>query len=378
MLQAQLFEQFQWFHRRPELGNEEVETTGRIREILTELGVEILDLPLKTGLVARVSGQEGPTIALRADIDALPVAEETGLRYASGTPGKMHACGHDFHLTALLGAAQLLHARRGNLKGTALLLFQPAEEIGAGAAQVLQAGALEGVREIYGLHTSPELAPGVIAVSAGANTGAVGGFRAEIHGKGGHASAPEDCVDPIVAAAQFIMAAQTIVSRFTSPFEPVVITAAKIIAGDTWNVIPESALIEGTIRTLGTALFAKVGDQLGEIAKGIALASGTRIDYLWQMGAPSTNNDPVLSDFTAGIAQEQGFAVVPNQPSLGGEDFALYQQKLPGVFFFIGTGGLGQPQAHHPKFAVDATQLAPAAELLAALAARALEREVAQ
>jgi amidohydrolase len=254
------------------------------------------------------------------------------------------------------------------------LLFQPAEEIGAGALQILDTGILDNVCEIYGIHTAPEVPVGAVAVSPGANTGAVGGFRAVFTGIGGHAGEPHKCVDPIIAAAQFITAAQTVVSRTNDPFDPAIVTIAKIEAGTTWNVIPETASLEGTIRTLGTELFAKLGDRLGEIANGVAIASGITVEYFWQMGAPATDNNVALTEFVAETARDLGLLVLPCEAGLGGEDFALYQQKIPGVFWYIGTGGDGYKSAHHPGFRVDPAPLNTAAEMLTALAERALAR----
>jgi amidohydrolase len=372
-LQQFLLPHFQWFHRHPELGNAEFETTARIRAILIEAGAEILDTGLATGLVAQVRGkQDDPVIALRADIDALPIIEETDLPYKSEAPACMHACGHDFHLTALLGAALLLKERQETLAGTVKLIFQPAEESGAGAKAVLASGALDDVKEIYGLHVDPESASGAIAVSPGPLTAAVGGFRMLVHGKGGHASAPHECVDPVIAAAQLVNAAQTIVSRTIDPFDKAVVSVTHVQAGNTWNVIPPEALLEGTIRTLGTEQFKLVALRLGEIAEGVARATGAKIDYFWELGAPATNNDPILTEFVIKTAGDLGLPVTPAKQSMGGEDFALYQERIRGVFWNI---GVGSPQAvHHPGFIANPESLHTASELLAALGERALKR----
>ncbi|MDR2069067.1 MAG: amidohydrolase, partial [Spirochaetaceae bacterium] len=234
-LQSTLEDYFTWFHRHPELGFEEHKTTARIRELLLQAGVEILDTPLKTGLIARIRGRPGgPVTALRADIDALPIDEATGLDYASEHPGCMHACGHDFHLTALLGAAILLRDEAEALAGTVKLVFQPAEEGAGGAQVVLDTGGLDDAEEIYGLHVTAGLAPGLIALSPGATYAAVGSFRVLVKGQGGHAAEPHHCKDPVVAAAQIINHAQTIISRGMSPFEPAVLSITRVRAGTTW------------------------------------------------------------------------------------------------------------------------------------------------
>jgi amidohydrolase len=372
-LQEQLFEWFQWFHRHPEPSGAEHETTARIREILGRAGIGVIDTPLKTGLVARVEGgAEGPVVALRCDIDALPIEEKSGLPYASENAGYMHACGHDFHLTAMLGAATLLDRRRDALKGTVKLVFQCAEESGAGAKRVLETGVLEDVREIFALHVDDSRALGIISISAGPVSAAVGGFRALIRGKGGHASAPQECIDPVCAAGQLIVAAQTIVSRSTSPFDKVVVSITHVEAGNTWNVVPQEALLEGTIRTLGTERFKTVAEQLGRICKGVDEITGTVTGYNWLCGGPSVENDAALADFAAKTAESLGLTVMPALPSMGGEDFALYQERIPGLFFTV---GVGSPQAvHHPGFKADPSPLGAAAEFLAELGIRSLER----
>jgi amidohydrolase len=365
---------FCWFHRHPEPGNEEHETTKRIKEILTEHGIEIITTPsLATGLVAKIQGRkDGPTVALRCDIDALPVTEESCLAYTSVNPGCMHACGHDFHLTAMLGAALLLREEAENLAGTVKLIFQPAEETSHGASKVLATGALDDVREIYGLHVSPELPPGQIGAGPGANYAAVGAFTINIHGKGGHAGYPHLSRDPIIALAQIISAAQSIVSRNTNPFDPSVLSITHVEGGNTWNVIPPEASIEGTIRSLGTGMFRGIAERLGEIVAGVALASGTRIDYTWDMSSPAIDNDPALAVFVADTARELGLAVGPARPGMGGEDFSLYQQRFKGVFWNIGVGS--SEGIHHPRFIADPAPLSSAAALLAALAEKALAR----
>ncbi|GHU85352.1 putative hydrolase YxeP [Spirochaetia bacterium] len=372
-LQEHLLPLFQWFHRHPELGNQEHETTARIKEILAAEGVEVTDSGLPTGLVAVIKGREGgPVVALRSDIDALPITEASGLPYSSENEGRMHACGHDFHLTAMLGAAILLKKAEKTLPGTVKLIFQPAEECGPGSKQVVKTGILDDVQEIYGLHVDSEIEPGLISVGAGPITAAVGGFRIIVKGKGGHAASPQECIDPIVAAAQIVNAAQTIVSRNLAPEEKAVVSITHLAAGNTWNVIPGEALMEGTIRTLGTEKFKAVAEKLGQIAQGIGAATGTTIEYFWELGAPSVNNDPALTDFVRETAQSLGFPVKPCPAGMGGEDFSIYQERIPGVFWFI---GVGSPQAgHHPGFAADTTCLHRASELLAALGKGALDR----
>jgi amidohydrolase len=372
-LQDFLVPHFEWFHRHPELGDQEYETTARIREILSRTGVEILDTGLKTGLVARISGRgAGPVVALRGDIDALPITEASGNPCISEYKGRMHACGHDFHLTAMIGAALLLQNQRDQLAGTVKLLFQPAEETVGGAKQILAAGLLDDVQEIYGLHVKAADEPGLISIKAGAVTAAVGSFRLIVRGKGGHAAVPQGCVDPVIAVGQIINAAQTIVSRNISPFDQAVVSITHVEAGNTWNVIPQDAFMEGTIRALDTDLFKNAAERLGRIAEGVGRSTDTQIEYQWRLDAPSTNNDPTLAEFVAGIAKSLGLPVKSGIFGMVGEDFALYQERIPGVFWTIGAGS---PQAeHHPGFIADTASLHSASELLAALGKAALNR----
>ncbi|GHV96178.1 putative hydrolase YxeP [Spirochaetia bacterium] len=378
-LQQTLEGHFKWFHRHPEPSNGERETTTQIRRILDEAGIEVLDVNLKTGLVARIQGTKNKpetgierVIALRADIDALPVTEESGLEYASENAGVMHACGHDFHLSALLGAALLLREQREDLPGTVKLLFQPAEEGGGGARQVLASGVLQDVNEIYGLHVAADLPPGLIAVSPGATHAAVGSFKIIILGKGGHGAYPQQSRDPVPVAAQIVNAAQTIVSRNTSPFEHSVLSFTHVEAGNTWNVIPETALLEGTFRAFSDEKLAWIAHRLEQVSRGIAVACEVEIDFSWEMCTSATCNDPALTDFVIETAKARGLETAPSVPGMGGEDFAYYQKTIPGVFWTI---GVGSPQGHHhPGFIADPAPLSTAAELLAALAIAGLQR----
>ena len=309
-------DEFYWFHRHPELSYEEVETTKRLREDLAAAGIEVLDLPLKTGLVAKVGAGEAPFIALRCYIDGLPIQEESGLAYASEHAGRMHACGHDFHISAVLGSAYLLKAKERELRGTVYLIFQPAEEAPGGARKVMEPGVLKDVQAIFGLHTSPLF-----------------------HGKGTHAAHPERGIDPIVMAASFVTAAQSIVSRNIDPAHPGLVSITHIESGNTWNVIPESSWLEGTVRCL-TAEDRKL------IKKRIY--------------------------FAIEVAKEAGLNVVPAPVNLAGEDFAYYQEEIPGVFVLVGTGK--SPANHNPKFHVDPAALGPAARYMARLAVEAFAR----
>jgi amidohydrolase len=351
----------------------EKETTVRIKHILDEAGIEVMETNLKTGLAARILGKKPePVIALRCDIDALPITECSGLDYASENPGFMHACGHDFHICSLLGAALLLKEESADLEGSVTLIFQPAEEGGGGAQQVLDSGVLNKTAEIYGIHTAAELDPCVVGVKAGATHAAVGIFEIHIKGKGAHAAAPHKALAPIIAAAQLVNTAQGIVSRSTNPFEQVVLSFTHIEAGNTWNVIPETAIIEGTFRAFGDEKLKTIALRLDEVCRGIGIANGVNVDFSWHTYTHATDNNPALVDFLTETVKTLNMVTAPFIPSMGGEDFALYQKTIPGVFWMI---GVGSPQgAHHPGFMANPSALSTAAKLFAAVVKAGLLR----
>lgn len=364
---------FEWLHSHPELSYEEVETTNYIRAALEEAGVEILPYPLATGLVAQVCGpQPGPMVALRADIDALPVEEACALPYKSLTPGKMHACGHDMHTAVLLQAARLLQARRETLRGAVRLIFQPAEESGVGALKILETPALEGVQAIFALHTSPLFPVGTYGIRPGAVTASVDKFSVTIRGVGAHAAYPEKSVDPVAAGAMLVAALQTVVSRNVPPEHAAVVSITHFEAGKTWNVIPETAFLEGTIRTLDKADRQLIPRRMKQLAESVCAGFGAQADFVCSFCSPATDNDPAWCEAAAGVARAQGLTVVTDPTSMLGEDFAIYQETIPGVYIHAGIG-LTAPN-HNPNFCVDEACLAPAAEYSAALAAAALER----
>ncbi|MEF2964962.1 M20 peptidase aminoacylase family protein [Paenibacillus sp. M1] len=360
-------------HRHPEVANEEVETTRYIRERLTEAGVRIADYPLRTGLIAEIGGhREGPVIALRADIDALPIEEQTGLPYASTIPGKMHACGHDFHTAAMIGAAVLLKEREAELPGTVRLLFQPAEETATGAKQVIASGALEGVQAVFGMHNKPDLPVGTIGIKGGPLMAAADGFVIEVDGVGTHAAVPDAGVDPIVAAAHIVTALQSVVSRNVSPLRSAVVSVTQIHSGTVWNVIPQRAVMEGTLRTFDLATRELVMERFAHIAETVAAAFGATATVRWVEGPPPIDNNDALAELATGVAAELGYNPITPQLSSAGEDFAVYQQKVPGLFVFMGTAGTRE--WHHPDFTLDESALPVSAEFFARLAERALQQ----
>jgi amidohydrolase len=355
-------------HMHPELSLEEFETTRRIRGVLEEEGLTVQTFGLETGLVADIEGgAPGPTVALRADIDALPVAEETGLPFASRVPGKMHACGHDFHTASMIGAALLLHRRRERLRGRVRMLFQPAEEIAVGARMMIKAGVLEGVDAILGMHNKPDLPVGTVGIRTGALMASVDRFLIRVTGKGGHGAIPDAAIDPIVAASAIVGALQTVVSRNTSPLESAVVSVCRFQAGATWNVIPDHAELEGTVRAFDDEVRRRIPERIRRVAEGVAAGFGASAELVWTEGQAFVNNDPALADLMARAAEELGLRVVEARPTTAGEDFSVYQERVPGCFIWMGTSGT--EEWHHPKFTLDEDAL----PLGAALFARAAE-----
>lgn len=364
---------FEELHMHPELSYEEYETTERIKRELAAAGIEILQIPLKTGVTAIVRGAKpGKTYGLRCDIDALPIEEETDLPYKSKTPGKMHACGHDFHTAAVFGAALLLQERKEELQGNVKILFQPAEESSHGAETVLETGVFSDVTAIFGLHTAAYLPVGTLGIRAGSVMAAVDRFELNITGTGCHGGHPDEGVDTILVAASVIQAFQSIVGRNLNPFHTGVVSVTRINGGNTWNVIPDKVELEGTVRSMEKDDRIFIERRMREIAEHTAAAYGANAELLWYPGPPATVNEKAWSAFAQKVAEERGFEVVPQRNSTGGEDFAFYLEKIPGCFINVGTG-VGYPN-HHPKFYADEAALTPAAEYLEKLLVEALRQ----
>lgn len=362
-LEKELQEAFMWFHRNPELSYEEYETTAKIREILENHGVELLPYELETGLVAVIRGEkEGLVRALRCDIDALPVTEETGLFYASETKGKMHACGHDFHIAAGLGCAVLLNEKKAELEGTVKIIFQPAEESAVGALKILETDVMEDVNAVWGLHADPTNAVGCIGIREGYVAAAADKFLVRVKGAGCHGAHPDSGIDPIPAAAAMVQAFQTIVTRNIDAFHPSLISVTRIEAGKTWNVVPETAELEGTVRTMNRedrVLFEK---RMREITENTARAYGAEADFRWSAGSPAVYNDGKMAELCREIAKKQGLSVVPEESSMGGDDFSFYEENIPGCYIKIGTG-VGQT-IHQPGFRVEIEAIMAAVKYL--------------
>lgn len=339
-----------YLHQHPEISENEFETTAFIKKHLKDLGIEPLAYPLKTGVIAEIgSGQ--PIIALRADIDALPIIEKTGLAYASKN-GAMHACGHDFHQTSLLGAAQILKEREAEIKGTVRLIFQPAEENFQGAYQVIEAGGIEGVSAIIGYHNNPHLKPGQIGLRSGAIMAGVEQFEVTVAGISAHAARPDLGVDTVLAITTMIQNLQQIVSRTVSPFDSAVLSVTHIDVGTTWNVLPAKGFFEGTIRTFDPKIRLAVINKFTKIVETTAEQFGAQVSIQWGNSPKVTYNDATLTPLI--FENSKTFAqVIETLPSTGGEDFAAYQEKIPGVFAFVGSNGADNaPDWHHDDFIV--------------------------
>lgn len=332
-------------HQHPELSDEEFETTKFIREKLKNWDITILEGNLKTGLVAKI-GAGKPIIALRADIDALPIEEKTNLEFSSENLGIMHACGHDLHMTSLLGAAKILKENEKKLKGTIKLIFQPAEEIGTGAKQVLASGLVDDVQAFVGYHNFPTMRAGEISIKAAGVMAAVERFEVHIQGKGSHAAYPDEGNDSILATSAIVQSLQQIVSRQISPLKAAVVSVTHIEAGKTWNVLPDTAMFEGTIRTFDGQIRQFVKNRFIEIVESTARAYGVTADIVWRMEADLTYNDKILTGVLKEKTEQWHEKVVDAVPSSAGEDFANYRQQAPSVFAFIGSNHPGQPGLH--------------------------------
>ena len=344
----------QHLHTIPELEFECYETAAFVAERLREFGVDELHEGIaKTGMVAIINGQgDGPTIGLRADMDALPITEETGVDYASKNPGKMHACGHDGHTTMLLGAARYLAETR-NFAGRVALIFQPAEEEGGGAGVMVQEGIMErfGISQVYGIHNTPGRPEGSFQTTPGPIMAAVDTFEIHVQGVGGHGAMPHETRDPVMAACGMAQALQTIVSRNNYALDDLVVSVTQIHAGTVNNVIPDTAYLNGTVRTFDPAVQQMVRERMAQIVEGQAASYGVtaRLDY--EVGYPATVNDPESTAFAAEAAREvSGADRVTDRAGreMGAEDFSYMLQARPGAYLFLGQGdGAG---LHHPKY----------------------------
>jgi amidohydrolase len=373
-LAPQMTEWRRALHRRPEIALDCAETACFVAARLRDFGVdEVHEGIARTGIVALIRGRApGPVIALRADMDALPMAEETGLPHASEVPGRMHACGHDGHTAMLLGAAQYLAETR-NFAGTVALIFQPAEEAIGGARIMVEEGVIErfGIGQIYALHNAPGTAIGSFFTRPGPIMAAVDTIHIHVTGKGGHGAVPEETRDPIVAACGIVQAIQTIVSRNHSTMNDLVISVTQIHTGSADNIIPETAYINGTVRTFDRAVQAMVMRRLEEIVAGCAVAYGVQAALEYEVGYPATVNTADAVAFAAQAARDVGVHVDEDSDrQMGAEDFAYFLERVPGAYLFVGNGDTAG--LHHPSYDFSDDAAPYGASFFARLVERAL------
>lgn len=370
LLSDQLIAWRRELHQHPELSNQEFQTTERITRWLRQGDIRLLPLPLKTGVVAEI-GHGAPLIALRADIDALPIDEAVDHPWRSQQPGVMHACGHDLHTSVMLGVAHRLRQQEQQLPGRVRILFQPAEETFNGAQQLIDAGALEGVQAIFGMHNAPDLPLGTLRTRGGAFYANVDRFTIRIRGKGAHAARPHEGIDSIVIGSHIVTALQTLPSRVFSALEAVVLSVTRFTAGNSWNVLPQSVELEGTVRTHNDAIREAIPHRMRQLIDSIAAGFGAEAELEWIAGPPALVNTPAWADFALELAQARGFTPERGTPQMGGEDFAFYLHHVPGAFVSIGSAsafGL-----HHPGFDPDEGMLEAAVDYFTQLAPRALD-----
>jgi len=365
------------FHRHPETAFQEHRTSAVLRNFLEDHGIPV-QVMAKTGLRGLLEGKPGgKTVALRADIDALPLKEEGDKEYKSENPESTHACGHDGHMAILMGAIELLCRRKEILRGNVVFLFQPSEErIPGGAKLMIEEGALEGVDAIFGLHLWQLLSTGVVGIVKGAMMAQPDKFTIRIRGKGGHGSMPHQTVDPILVASHLVVNIQSIASRNIDPLKPAVVSLGTIEGGTIYNIIPEEVVLTGTVRSFDAGVQKLSETRLKEITEGTCAAFGATGEFQYEKGYPPLVNDEAMVDF---VAQTAGDIfgkehVQEISPVMGGEDFAYFLQKVPGAFLFFGMGdGMAYPH-HHPAFDMDEKALPQATLLMTALALAYLER----
>jgi hippurate hydrolase len=344
-------------HANPELEYDVHRTAGVVAGKLRAFGIdEVVEGVGRTGVVGVIRGRDtgsGRVIGMRADMDALPIHEATGLPHASTVPGKMHACGHDGHTAMLLGAAKYLAETR-NFDGTAVVIFQPAEEGGAGGQAMVKDGMMErfGIQQVYGMHNFPGIPVGRFAIRPGSIMAATDEFTIDIEGKGGHAAKPHNCIDTTLVAAQLMQALQSVVARNIDPVESAVLSITALhTGGDAFNVIPQTVHMKGTIRTLKPEIRALAEQRLRAVTDGIVAAFGATVTLDFRCGYPVTVNHDAETAFAADVAETvagEGRVDRDLAPLLGGEDFSYMLEARPGAFIFVGNGDT--PMVHHPEY----------------------------
>ncbi len=353
------------FHQHPELGFEEFRTAGIVAEELHRLGLEVQTGVGKTGVVGLLEGdQDGPTVLVRADMDALPILEENTFTYASQEPGKMHACGHDGHTAIVLGVAKILTGYRNQIRGRIKFVFQPAEEIVKGAKAMIADGVLENPRPdvTLGLHLWNGMPLGRLGVAAGPVMAGSTTFRMVVTGRGGHAASPQYAIDPVVCAAQIVTAFQSVVSRNVNPLDSAVVSVTRLMAGTAYNIIPQEVELWGTVRTFTNTVRDLVERRMREIGEGIAAAMGCTARLEVEHNVPAVANDPLVAErlrpvFTRFVGES---GLVEDERTMGSEDVGLFMDGIPGMYFFVGASVPDRTEYyghHHPRFDFDENAL---------------------
>ncbi len=371
-----LVNHYEEFHRNPELSFKEFQTSEKIKNILETNGIEFCGAGKSTGILAELPfDKNGPAILLRSDMDAIPVSEKTGLEYASEKKGIMHACGHDIHMSCLLGALIILSGLQNKPGGFVKGIFQPGEEVmPGGAIDVLEDGILTGpdVKRVFGLHIDPNIPAGKVGIKPGAMMASVAEFKIVIHGKGGHAAFPHKTVDPILMAAEVVNAFQKIVSRMTEPILPAVVSVTEISGGTAYNIIPEYVTLKGTCRALDQNIAQVLEEQIRRILEGVTLSYNGHYEMDYDEGPPVLVNDTEVSLWVREKAVEYlgRENVLDVEGVMGGEDFAYFLQKVPGCFFRLGVGNEDTAgfDLHSPYLTPDPESIKTGSGLLAYLA----------
>jgi amidohydrolase len=371
-LQPELVRWRRQLHQQPELGFKEQQTAAFIAQKLQDWGIEHQTGIAQTGILAQIDGDRpGPVLAIRADMDALPIHEENQVPYRSQRDGVMHACGHDGHVTIALGTAHYLHTHRHEFSGTVKLIFQPAEEGPGGAKPMIAAGVLQNpqVDAIIGLHLWNYLPMGTVGVRSGALMAAVESFYCTLLGRGGHGAIPQQTIDSIVLAAQVVSGLQTIVARNVDPLESAVVTVGKLHAGTAQNVIADTARLEGTVRYFNPHYQDFFHRRIEQLIQGICQSQGASYELDYRPLYPPVINDPTIANLVRSVAEtvvETPAGVVPECQTMGGEDMSFFLQAVPGCYFFLGSANLERNLAyphHHPRFDFDETVLSLGVEI---------------
>lgn len=375
-VQQQVVQWRRYLHEHPELSFQEHETADFVEAELRKLPNLTLTRPTPTSVLATLKGAAGPgrTVLLRADMDALPIQEETGLPFASQRPGVMHACGHDAHTAVLLGAANILSRQPESLHGEVRFIFQHAEEqFPGGAQQIVDTGVLDDVDVVVGQHVMSPVPTGVIVIREGPLMASPDAFNITIQGKGGHGAMPSESIDPVTIAAQIVMAFQTVISRQRDPIVPAVLSVTQIHAGSAHNIIPDTCTLGGTVRTFDPELRELMPQRMEKIVQNLCEAYGATYTWEYLKGYRATINDPATTALLREVAREtfgDSVTITDGKPLMGSEDFSAYMTKAPGTFILIGGGGPEHAPHHHPRFDIDEAAFPLGMKLFVAAAKR--------